>query len=143
MTLKSSFLLICLEEKLLDQVGNFSHGLENFTSYCSIRSGILVMGWKTSPHSSAWVSTCISSGLILLIFHKGTFTDQVVLHFVQDECFRYFLNLLQQYFVRLIHIHMHFKYSNQFAKISTMLKLRCPSIDEYKIDKKKIGRTKT
>ena len=75
MTLKSSFLLICREEKLLDQVGNFSHGLENFTSYCSIRSGILVMGWKNSPHSGAWGSTYVSSGSISLIFYKGTFTD--------------------------------------------------------------------
>ena len=31
---------------------------------------------------------------------------------------------------------MHFKYSNQFSKISTMLKLRCSSIDEYTIDEK-------
>ena len=73
---------------------------------------------------------------ISLIFYKETFRDEVVLHSGQDRRFRYFLNLLKQYFVGLI--HMHFKYSNRFAKTSTMLKLWCPPIDEYMIDEKRL-----
>ena len=59
MTMKSRILLICCEEKLLDQVG--------ISVICCEEKlldqvGISVMGWKTSPHST-WGSTCIFSGV--------------------------------------------------------------------------------
>ena len=80
--------------------GNFSHG-----------------GWKTSLHIArpgrefqSWVGKlhliaargyghASPQARFYWFFIKRTFT---VLHSGQDERFRYFLNLLQQYFVRLI-----------------------------------------